>query len=102
MISGDVNALGQIIADDAKIIHGNRGGVQDKGGLIDWFRSYHISSYERTPILCHVSGSMAVLVSATKKVAGTKETDTSTTEVFVLRNGRWRLLVLQNTDRTQG
>jgi hypothetical protein len=102
MISGDVVALGQIIADDAKIIHGNHGGVQDKRGLIDWFRSYHISTYDRTPILCHVSSSMAVLVSATKKVIGTKEIDTSTTEVFVLRNRRWRLLVLQNTDHTPG
>lgn len=102
MISGDVDALDQLIADNAKIIHGNHGGVQNKRGLIDWFRSYHIRTYERTSILCHVDGSTAILVSATKKVAGSKETDSSTTEVFILRNGHWRLLVLQNTDRTPG
>lgn len=100
MMHGDVNALDQIVADDAKIIHGNLGGVQDKHGLIDWFRSYHIDKYGRTPILCRVDGNMAVLVSATKKIAQGKKTDASTTEVFVLQRGKWRLLVLQNTDRT--
>lgn len=100
MIHGDVNALDKIIADDAKIIHGNHGEVQDKHGLIDWFRSYHIDEYDRTPILCRVSGNTAVLVSATKKIAQGKVTDASTTEIFVLRGDRWRLFVLQNTDRT--
>jgi ketosteroid isomerase-like protein len=102
MIHGDVKALERIIAADAKIIHGNHGGVQDKAGLIDWFRSYHIDAYDRTPLLCRVSGDLAVLVSSTRKVAGRKITDASTTEVFVRRAGHWRILVLQNTDRTPG
>lgn len=100
MMRGDVNALDQIVADDAKIIHGNHGGVQDKHGLIDRFRSYHIDKYDRTAILCRVSGNTAVLVSATKKMAQGKRIEASTTEVFVLQSGRWQILVLQNTDRS--
>jgi hypothetical protein len=102
MIHGDARVLDRIIADDAKIIHGNHGGVQDKKGLIDQFGSYHIDAYDRTPLLCRVSGAMAVLVASTRKVQGDHVTETSTTEVLVRRAGRWRILVLQNTDRTPG
>ncbi|WP_404710343.1 nuclear transport factor 2 family protein [Sphingomonas sp. MMS24-J13] len=102
MIHGDAKALDRIVADDAKIIHGNHGGIQDKAGLIDRFRSYHIDAYDRTPLLCRVSGDLAVLVASTRKVAGQAVTETSTTEVLVRRAGQWRILVLQNTDRTPG
>ncbi|USI73004.1 nuclear transport factor 2 family protein [Sphingomonas morindae] len=100
MIEGDGEALDRIIADDAIIIHGHHGGVQGKRGLIRSFRAYRISRYDRTPFLCRVAGGTAILVSATAKRVGDKEVAASTTEIFILRTHRWRLLVLQNTDRT--
>jgi len=102
MIHGDAGLLGHIVADDAKIIHGNRGGVQDKAGLIASFRRYHIDAYDRLPILLKIEGDIAVLVSTTRKVAGHNTTVTSTTEVFVRRSGEWQILILQNTDHASG
>jgi Domain of unknown function (DUF4440) len=102
MTSGDVALMESVVADDAKIIHGNHGGVQDKRGLISWFRAYHIDSYERDPILFEVSGNLGVLVSTTRKVSGGKTNETSTTEVFARRSGRWWIIVLQNTDHSAG
>lgn len=102
MVKGDSAALDRIVADDAKIIHGNHGGIQSKRDLIERFRAYHIDSYDRTPVLSKVDGNMAVQVSVTRKVAGGRETDTTTTEVFVRRSGRWQILILQNTDHTAG
>ena len=102
MVKGDAAALDRIFADDAKIIHGNHGGIQSKRELIAWFRTYHIDSYDRTPILSKVDGNMAVQISVTRKIAGGKQTDTTTTEVFVRRSGRWQILVLQNTDHLAG
>ena len=99
MTQGDVGELEQIVADDATIIHGNRGGIQDKAGLIKEFRSYGIQRYERTPVYSTVNGNSAVLVSITHKFfPGGRQVDTTTTEVLVRRSGRWQILVLQNTD----
>ena len=100
MVKGDAAQLDRIVADDAKIIHGNHGAIQSKRELIAWFRAYHIDTYDRTPRLSKIDGNMAVQVSITRKIAGGKETDTTTTEVFVRRSGRWQILVLQNTDHT--
>ena len=102
MIRGDSVELDRVIADDAKIIHGGNGAIQDKKGLLDRFRAYHIVRYDRTPLLSKIDGNLAVLVSITRKIANGHETDTSTTEVFVRRSGRWQILVLQNTDHTDG
>ncbi|MGI4877632.1 MAG: nuclear transport factor 2 family protein [Janthinobacterium lividum] len=99
MTQGDASELEQIVADDAKIIHGNRGGIQDKAGLIREFRSYGIERYERTPVYSTENGNMAVLVSVTHKFfSGGRQVDTTTTEVLVRRSGRWQILILQNTD----
>lgn len=99
MTQGNASELEQIVADDAKIIHGNRGGIQDKADLIREFRSYGIERYERTPIYSTQNGNSAVLVSITHKFFhGGRQVDTTTTEVFVRRSGRWQILVLQNTD----
>ena len=98
MIQGDAAELECIVADDAKIIHGYHGGVQSKRGLIDEFRSYHIETYDRTPIYSKVIGNSAVLVSITHKLLHGDQVDTTTTEVLVRRSGRWQILVLQNTD----
>jgi len=102
MIRGDAAQLDRIVADDATIIHGGNGSIQSKSGLIDRFRSYRIETYERRPLLSKIDGNLAVLVSLTRKIAGGRQTDTSTTEVFIRRAGRWQLLVLQNTDHTDG
>ena len=99
MTQGNASELERIVADDAKIIHGNRGGIQDKAGLIREFRSYGIERYERTPIYSTQNGNLAVLVSITHKFfQGGRQVDTTTTEVLVRRSGRWQILVLQNTD----
>lgn len=98
MIQGDANELERIVADDAKIIHGYRGGIQSKAELIDEFRSYRIEKYDRTPIYTRVNGSSAVLVSITHKFLHGYQVDTTTTEVLVRRSGKWQILVLQNTD----
>jgi alkylation response protein AidB-like acyl-CoA dehydrogenase len=100
MAKGDAAQLDRIVADDARIIHGNHGAIQDKRDLIERFRSYHIDTYDRTPVLSRVDRNLAVQVSITRKIAGGRETDTTTTEVFVRRSGRWQILVLQNTDHT--
>jgi ketosteroid isomerase-like protein len=100
MIQGDVKQMSRIVADDAKIIHGGSGAIQDKQGLLDRFRTYHIHTYDRTPVLSKIDRNLAVLVSVTRKIADGRETDTSTTEVFVRRSGRWQLLILQNTDHS--
>ena len=102
MIRGDAAAIARIVADDARIIHGGNGAIQDKRGLIERFRSYRIDRYDRTPLLSKIDHDLALLVSITRKVANGHETDTSTTEVFVRRGGRWQILVLQNTDHTAG
>ena len=102
MIRGDAAQLDRIVANDATIIHGGNGSIQSKSGLIDRFRSYRIETYERKPLLSKIDGNLAVLVSLTRKIAGGRQTDTSTTEVFIRRAGRWQLLVLQNTDHTDG
>jgi len=100
--SGRRKLMDWIVADDAKIIHGGNGAIQDKKGLLDRFRAYHIVRYDRTPLLSKIDGNLAVLVSTTRKIANGHETDTSTTEVFVRRSGRWQILVVQNTDHTDG
>ena len=69
MIQGDAAQLDRLIAEDAKIIHGNQGGVEGKRALIAKFRSWHIETYERTPILSKIEGNLAVLVSITRKIA---------------------------------
>ena len=102
MIQGDAAQLDRIVAADAKIIHGDHGSVESKQALIDKFRSWHIETYERTPVLSKVDRNLAVLVSVTRKIARGQETDTSTTEVFVRRDWRWQILVLQNTDHSAG
>jgi len=56
MTNGDVEALREIVADDAKIVHGKHGGIQGKIGLIRDFRSYQIEKYDRTPVYSLVSG----------------------------------------------
>ena len=98
MIAGDVEALKQAVADDAKIIHGNHGGIQTKNELIRDFLSYHIDRYNRTPVYSLVDRNTAVLVSVTHKRIGGRSFDTTTTEVLVRRGGRWQIVVLQNTD----
>jgi len=100
MIHGDVAAIDRIVADDAKIIHGGNGAIQDKRGLIERFRSYHIDRYDRVLVLSRIDANLAVLVWITRKVANGHETDTNTTEVFARRAGRWQILVLQNTDHS--
>lgn len=102
MIQGDVKQMERIVADDAKIIHGGSGAIQDKQGLLNRFRAYHIETYDRTPVLSKIDRNLAVLVSVTRKIADGRETNTSTTEVLVRRSGRWQLLVLQNTDHSGG
>ena len=96
MMHGDTKLLASVIADDAKIIHGDNGGVQDKQELLD--AHYHIDAYDRTPILSKVGGDLAVMVSTSRKVTGDRVNETTTTEVFIRRSGRWWILVLQNTD----
>jgi len=99
MTLGNVGELELIVADDATIIHGNRGGIQGKAALIKEFRSYGIKRYERTPIRSTINGGSAILVSATHKFfAGGQKVEATTTEVLVRRSGRWQILVLQNTD----
>ena len=99
MTQGNASELEQTLADDAKIIHGYRGGIQDKAGLIEEFRSYGIQKYERTPIYSAITGDSAVLVSVTHKFFSEgRKVDTTTTEVLVRRSGRWQILILQNTD----
>jgi hypothetical protein len=102
MIGGDVEALGRVIADDAKIIHGNRGGIQTKDGLIRGFRSYHIEKYDRTPSYYRIDRNTAVLVSITRKLLSSRSVVTTTTEVLAGRGGRWQIVVLQNTDHGVG
>jgi hypothetical protein len=91
-----------MVAYYARIIHGGNGAILDKKGLIARFRSYHIDRYDRSLILASAKRDLAVLVWLTRKVANGQETDTSTTEVFVRRAGRWQILVLQNTDHKDG
>jgi ketosteroid isomerase-like protein len=96
MMHGDTKLLASVIADDAKIIHGDDGNIQDKQGLLA--SHYHMDAYDRTPIFSKIGGDLAVLVSTSRKVSGDRVNETSTTEVFVRRSGRWWILVLQNTD----
>lgn len=96
MTHGDTELLASVIADDAKIIHGDDGNIQDKQGLLG--AHYKMDAYDRTPIMSKVSGDMAVMVSTSRKVTGDKVKETTTKEVFVRRSGRWSILVFQNTD----
>jgi ketosteroid isomerase-like protein len=102
MIHGDADELAEVVADDAKIIHGAGGGIQSKAGLIRDFRAYHIQRYDRTPVYSKVSGETAILLSVTHKVLPGKQVDTTTTEVLVRPSGRWQILILQNTDHPVG
>lgn len=102
MIEGDAEALKKIVADDAKIVHGNHGGIQSKTDLIRNFRSYQIEKYDRTPVYSLISGDTAVLLSVTHKQLHGKQVHTTTTEVLIRRSGRWQILVLQNTDHSVG
>jgi ketosteroid isomerase-like protein len=102
MIHGDADELEQVVADDAKIIHGTGGGIQSKAGVIEDFRAYHIQRYDRTPVYSEVNGETAILLSVTHKVLHDKQVDTTTTEVLVRRSGRWQILILQNTDHSVG
>jgi ketosteroid isomerase-like protein len=101
MVRGDRQELERIVARDAKIIHGNGGGIQSGAGLIKAFRSYGIKRYDRTPVSLTVSGDAAILLSITHKYfAGGRRVDTTTTELLARRSGRWQIVLLQNTDHS--
>ncbi len=105
VLKADIETLKSILHEEIIIVHSD-GDTDHRANFLESISSgrLRLQSYERSNVSVRVYGSMALLLSRTRKLftyKGTPGKDEDTSLVKYVKKGtRWRMVAMQNTHRS--